>query len=57
MEMIKVKEIARKRRQKYLSEFTRTGWTLTKLAEKHGMSAARMGKLIKQARKDNQPTE
>lgn len=48
----KRKNDGRKRRAKLLAEFNRTGWTLVKLADKHGVTRARMGQLIAQAKKD-----
>ena len=51
-EMKKIKLAAQKRRAKLLAEFKRTGWTVTKLALKYGMTRARMGQLLIQAKKD-----
>ena len=50
MEMIDIKKTAQKRRAKLLAEKERTGWTNAKLAIKHGMTGARMSKLLKVAR-------
>lgn len=51
-EMKKIKQAAQKRRAKLLAEHKRTGWTVTKLALKYGMTRARMGQLLIQAKKD-----
>lgn len=48
-EMKKIKLDAQKRRARLLAELLRTGWTITKLAEKRGMSRARMSQLINKA--------
>ena len=52
MEMKKIVSDAKKRRAKLLAEFERTGWTVQKLADKHGMTRARMGQLLDKARGD-----
>lgn len=52
MEMIDIKKSAKKRRAKLLSEKERTGWTNAKLAIKHGITSARMSKLLIKARCD-----
>lgn len=44
--------LAKKRRAKYLKELIRRECTITVLAEKYKISDARMGQLLKQARKD-----
>ncbi len=41
---------AKKRRAKYLKEFTRLGWTVTKYAESKGCTRARMSQLLLQAK-------
>lgn len=53
MEMIEIKKVARKRRAKLLAEKERTGWTNAKLAIKHGMTGARMSKLLLMAREES----
>lgn len=52
MEMKKIVSDARKRRAKLLAEYERTGWTVQKLADKHGMTRARMGQLLKKAKEE-----
>ena len=53
MEMKDIKDAAKKRRGKFLSEWKRTGWTITKLAAKHGMSRARMGQHLSKAESES----
>lgn len=50
VEMIKIKCDAKKRRAKFLAELERTGWTIAKLASKHGMTRSRMSQIICRAR-------
>lgn len=52
-EMKKIKRVAQKRRARLLAEHLRTRWTVTKLAEKHGVSRARMTQILIQARKED----
>jgi len=52
-EMLKIKQAAQKRRAKYLAEFKRLGWTITKFATRHGMTRARMSQLILKAKEEN----
>ena len=52
-EMLKIKMVAKKRRAKYLAEFNRLGWTVTKFATKHGITRARMSQLIMKAKEEN----
>lgn len=53
-EMKKIKLVAQKRRARLLAEYQRSGWTVTKLAAKHGVSRARMTQILIQARKENE---
>lgn len=49
-EMKQIKSEAKKRRAKLLAEFDRKDWTITKFAEKHGVTRARMSKQLIKAR-------
>lgn len=51
-EMKKIKLAAQKRRAKLLDELNRRKWTISKLADKHGVTRARMGQLIALAKLD-----
>lgn len=51
-EMKKIKLAAQKRRAKLLDELNRRNWTISKLADKHGVTRARMGQLIAKAKID-----
>jgi len=50
MEMLEIKKTAQKRRAKLLAEKERTGWTNAKLAIKHGVTGARISKMLSKAR-------
>jgi hypothetical protein len=52
MKVIKIK--ARKRRAKFLAEFTRKGWTTTKFAALHGMTRARMSQILVKAKAEHE---
>ena len=52
-EMLKIKLAAQKRRAKYLAEFERLGWTVTKFAARHKVTRARMSQLLCKARVEN----
>ena len=52
-EMLKIKMVAKNRRAKYLAEFNRLGWTVTKFATKHGITRARMSQLLLKAKVEN----
>jgi excinuclease UvrABC nuclease subunit len=47
-----IKEVARKRRAALLKEFNKLNATVTDFAELHGVTRARMGQLLKQAKTD-----
>ena len=51
-EMKHIKLQAQKRRAKLLADITRLGWTVTKFADKHGVTRARMSKQLIMARKE-----
>jgi len=50
--LTKAKEIeqAKKRRANLLADITKRGWTVSRFAEKHGITASRMGKLLRMAK-------
>lgn len=50
MEMKKIVADAKKRRAKFLAEFTRTGWTVQKMADKYGMTRSRMSWMLNKAK-------
>lgn len=52
MEMKKIVADAQKRRAKLLAEFERREWTTQKMADKHGMTRARMQQLLKKAKEE-----
>jgi hypothetical protein len=54
-EMKQIKAEAKKRRAKLLAEFNRKDLTVTKFAERHGVTRARMSQLLLQARAENVP--
>lgn len=50
MEMKKRVSIAKKRRAKFLAEFERRECTIQKMADKYGVTNARMWKMLKMAK-------
>jgi len=53
LRMRDIKEQARKRRAKLLAQFNKKdGWTITEFAEFHGMTRARMSKILSIAKRE-----
>jgi hypothetical protein len=51
-EMLKIVMAAKKRRAKYLIEWRRSGWTITKFANAKKITRARMSQIINKAKEE-----